>query len=96
VVQAWAQKTPLICSKSLGPLQYVRDGEDALMFDIDNVEQLTQRINQMIGDKDLSSRLVNSGYERYKNEFSKEKIVADYISFYQKIIQENLAGSQAS
>lgn len=96
VVQAWAQKTPLICSKSQGPLQYVRDGEDALMFDIDHVEQLTQKIKKMIADKDLSNRLVNSGYERYKNEFSKEKIVSDYISFYQKIIKENLADSQFS
>lgn len=96
VVQAWAQKTPLICSKSQGPLQYVRDGEDALMFDIDNVEQLTQKIRQMIADKDLSNRLVNSGYERYRNEFSKEKIVSDYISFYQKIINENLVYPQSS
>ncbi len=89
VVQAWAQKTSLICSKSQGPLQYVRDGQDALMFDIDDVEQLSQKIKQLIDDKDLSARLVNAGYERYKSEFSKEKIVADYIAFYQKIIKEN-------
>ena len=90
VVQAWAQKIPLICSKSQGPMQYVRDGEDALMFDIDDVGQLKEKIRQMINDKNLSHRLVDAGYNRYKNEFSKDKIVADYIAFYQKIIEENL------
>jgi glycosyltransferase involved in cell wall biosynthesis len=95
VVQAWAQKIPLICSKSQGPLQYVRDGLDALMFDIDDVGQLTQKIKQMIDDKDLSNRLVEAGYHRFKNEFSKEKIVTDYTAFYQKIIKENLNVSQS-
>ena len=96
VVQAWAQKIPLICSKSQGPMQYVRDGEDALMFDIDDVEQLTQKIKQMIDDKDLSARLVDAGYQRYQNEFSKDKIIADYIAFYKKIIEENLNSSPSS
>ncbi len=89
VVQAWAQKIPLVCSKSQGPLQYVRDDEDALMFDIDNVEQLTSKIKQMIGDKDLSNRLVAAGYARYQNEFTREKIVGDYIRFYEDIARRS-------
>jgi glycosyltransferase involved in cell wall biosynthesis len=96
VVQAWAQKTPLICSKSQGPLQYVRDGEDALMFDIDDVEQLSEKIVLLIADKDLSARFVERGYQRYKSEFSKEKIVGDYLNFYQKIIKENLTDVSSS
>jgi len=84
-VQAWAQKIPLICSKSQGPLQYVRDGHDALMFDIDNFEQLTSKIKQMMGDKELQNRLVDAGYTRYQNEFTKEKVVKDYLKFYEDI-----------
>ncbi len=88
VVQAWAQKIPLICSKSQGPLQYVRDGEDALMFDIDNVSQLADLIKRLISDKNLASQLVAAGYQRYTNEFTRDKIVLDYIGFYQKIIEQ--------
>ena len=87
VVQAWAQKIPLICSKSQGPLQYVRDGEDASMFDIDNVEQLTLKIREMMFDKQLCTRLVDAGYTRYQNEFTREKIVADYIAYYEDIVR---------
>lgn len=87
VVQAWAQKIPLICSKAQGPLQYVHDGEDALMFDIDNVEQLTLKIREMIFDKELCKRLVDAGYMRYQNEFTREKIVSDYITYYEDIMR---------
>lgn len=87
VVQAWAQKIPLICSKSQGPLQYVRDGEDALMFDIDDVAQLTTKIKEMMSDDSLSQRLVDAGYARYRNEFTREKIIADYIAYYDDIVR---------
>ncbi len=87
-VQAWAHKIPLISSKSQGPLQYVRDGEDALMFDIDNVSQLAGLIKRLISDKNLASQLVAAGYQRYTNEFTRDKIVLDYIGFYQKIIEQ--------
>ncbi len=87
VVQAWAQKIPLICSKSQGPLQYVRDGEDALMFDIDNVSQLVDLINKLIADKTLANQLIEAGYRRYQEGFTQSKIIADYIGFYQKIIE---------
>lgn len=86
VVQAWAQKIPLICSKSQGPLQFVRDAEDALMFDVDNVDQLASKIKELISDTGLCHRLVEAGYARYKNEFTREKIVSDYISFYEDIL----------
>ena len=90
IVQAWAQKIPLICSKSQGPLQYVRDGEDALMFDIDDVAQLTEKIREMMADQSLATRLIDAGYARYQNEFTREKIVSDYISYYTDVAR--LAG----
>ena len=88
-VQAWAHKIPLICSKSQGPSQYVRDGEDGLMFDIDNVSQLVQSIKTIIADKNLADRLVDEGYKHYQTEFTREKIIENYISFYQEIIERH-------
>lgn len=85
-VQAWAQKTPLICSKSQGPSQYVRDGEDALMFEIDDLPQLVTCIKSLIDDESLAEKLAATGYARYQNEFTREKIMADYKTFYQDIL----------
>jgi glycosyltransferase involved in cell wall biosynthesis len=86
-VQAWAQHTPLICSKAQGPVQYVHDGEDGLMFDIDDVGQLTQHLQTLINDQDLAKRLADAGYIRYQNEFTREKIVETYINLYRRVIQ---------
>lgn len=85
-VQAWAQKIPLICSRSQGPSQYIRHGEDALMFDIDDVSQLVAAIRCVMNDKGLADRLVEAGYQRFKQEFTREKIVTSYIAYYTDIL----------
>ena len=88
MVQAWAGKTPLVCSNADGPAQYVHDNEDALVFPIDDVGALTNALTRVINDKDLAARLVTAGYARYEQEFSKEKTVAAYRYFYERLLAE--------
>lgn len=88
MVQAWAGKTLLVCSNADGPSQYVRDNEDALVFPIDDVPALTQALTRVINNKDMASRLVAAGYARYEQEFSKDKTVAAYRHFYEKLLSE--------
>ncbi len=87
-VQAWAQKTPLITSAADGPKQFVRHEEDGLMFPVDDVASLTHSIKQMIEDKVLQARLVENGYERYINEFSKEKTIKAYEDYFQSMLNK--------
>lgn len=87
-VQAWAQKTPVICSRCEGPSQYVHEGEDGLFFDIDNVSQLESCIKDLMDNKEKAEKLAESGYIRFQNEFSKEKITADYLGFYRDILRK--------
>lgn len=97
-VQAWAQKTPIICSRTEGPSQYVHEGEDGLFFDIENVSQLETCIRKLMGDQELAKKLAESGYIRFQNEFSKEKITADYLGFYRDILrkEEQLKNKEAA
>ncbi len=81
-VQAWAQKTPLVCSTAQGPKQFVKDGEDALMFEIDDTEALTNALNRVRHEKGLAEKLVEAGYQRYLNEFSKDQTVTAYLDYY--------------
>ncbi|OIN87772.1 MAG: hypothetical protein AUJ12_00610 [Alphaproteobacteria bacterium CG1_02_46_17] len=82
-IQAWAQKTPLVSSKSEGPMQYIRDGEDALMFDIDDVAGLTECLEKLRTNPDLGHKLVQAGFSRFEQEFSKEKTLKAYLDYYQ-------------
>lgn len=85
-VQAWANHTPVICSRADGPRQFVRDGEDGLLFDIDDIAGLTASLKKLIADPGLQDKLAANGYERYLGEFTKEKTVQAYRNFYAEIL----------
>ncbi len=84
-VQAWAQKTPLITTDSDGPRQFVRHEEDCLLVGVDNEEQMQAAIARMIEDKALAAKLAQNAYERYLNEFTKEKTVQAYLDYFAEI-----------
>ncbi|MFN3826663.1 MAG: glycosyltransferase [Micavibrio sp.] len=85
-VQAWAQHVPLVTTASDGPRQYVRDNEDGLMVPIDDVEALSAAIKRVIDDESLRQKLTEHGYKRYLEEFTKEKTLAAYLSYYHEIL----------
>ncbi len=86
MVQAWAQGCPLICSRSQGPLQFARDGQDCLMFDIDDVPALQAHLRRLMNDVGLKQQLKDAGAARFQNEFSREKTVMAYRNFYDGIL----------
>ncbi len=85
-VQAWAQKIPLIASRADGPRQYVRDGVDGLMFDIDDVPGLVDCAARLRRDPVLMEHLRTAGYARFTGEFTKERTVRAYIDLYQRLL----------
>ena len=90
-LQAWQAKTPLITSNAQGPSQYVHDGSDGLVFQIDDVEGLKNAFIRMMEDVPLREAMVANGYARYVNEFTREKTVENYLSFYKDILnRENI------
>lgn len=91
-VQAWSHKTPLVCSTAQGPSQFVRNEEDALVFTIDDIESLTEKLQRLKTDQGLREKLSVNGYQRYLGEFSKEKTVAAYLGFFEEMLKaENIS-----
>ncbi len=90
-VQAWANRTPVIVSDADGPRQYCIDGEDSLMVPRDDVKALASAINRLAADKALQEKITARGYERYLDEFTKEKSVSAYLEYYIDLLKrENL------
>lgn len=85
--QAWVEKTPVIVSDADGPRQFCRDGEDSLMVPRDDVDALGHAIARLLGDKALQALLVKNGYQRYLNEFTRDKCVSAYMGFYLDILK---------
>lgn len=86
--QAWAEKTPVIVSDADGPRQFCRHGEDSLMVHKNDVAELQANIALLLSDKVLQEKLVANGYQRYVNEFTKEKTVAAYTDYFMQILQK--------
>lgn len=89
--QAWASRTPVIVSDADGPRQFCRDGEDSLMVPKNDVQALKIAVRRLLDDPALREKLVENGYARYQNEFTKEKCVASYLDFFIGILKrENI------
>ena len=56
-----------------------------------DVEALKNAVRRLMDDPALRDRLVENGYARYQNEFTKEKSVASYLDFFIEILKrENI------
>jgi glycosyltransferase involved in cell wall biosynthesis len=86
VVESWGQRVPVIAARSVGPAWLIEDGIDGLLFDIDNVEQLTRHIQTLLVHPELVDRLVEAGYYKLQQHFSKESIVKRYITMFENVI----------
>ncbi len=82
-VQAWAQKTSLVTTDSDGPRQFVRHEEDGLLTPIDDVTAMSASIARVISDDALRNKMVENGYNRYLQGFTKEKTVQEYIDYFE-------------
>lgn len=84
-VQAWAQNKPLVASDADGPRQFVRNGEDGLLFPVDDIESLKKGLKRLIENEHLAKRLVEHGQARYLAEFTKQNTLEAYLGYYHEI-----------
>lgn len=86
-VDAWASRTPLIAAAAAGPKAYVKDGENGLLVEIDDVDGLTLAMNRLVNDSDLRDRLIEGGLESYRSQFTKDIFIQDSVAFYKRALQ---------
>jgi glycosyltransferase involved in cell wall biosynthesis len=63
----------------------VRDGEDALMTPVDDVEALAGGIARLLASPELKASLTAAGRRRVAEEFSEPAIVARYIDLFRRV-----------
>lgn len=88
ILEAWQAGVPAISSRSEGPTWFVRDGEDALMCDIDDVEGTREMILRLRGDADLAARLVEAGRQRLDADFRRDRVVDAYLDLFERSLKQ--------
>ncbi len=85
ILEAWAQKRPVVSSRSEGPKWFMRDGENGLLVDIDDVNGFADAINQIAIDNSLANKLAESGRETLISRFSENAVVDSYIDIFARV-----------
>jgi glycosyltransferase involved in cell wall biosynthesis len=82
VIQAWAHGTPIVAAASQGPGVLIRDGEDGLLAEVDDVEGLAAQIRRAVADPALRRRLSEAGLARASGEFARAPVVARWRELF--------------
>lgn len=88
-IEAMATQRPLIASRNEGFNQYCRDGENALTFDVGDVESLANLINQAI-ESDFYDARMASAARQTANKYSYSIGVGDLIDIYNSRLADKM------
>lgn len=84
ILEAWAQKKPVVSSRSEGPMWFMRDGENGLLVDIGDDAGFAAAISSLLNDQALSQRVAAGGYETLMRQFSEEAVSSAYIELFKR------------
>ncbi len=85
VLEAWQADVPVVSTRSEGPSWFIRDGEDALMCDIDDVDGTLAAINRIRTDDQLAAKLREQGRARLDADFRKDAVVDAYLDLFKQM-----------
>ena len=104
-LEAQACEVPVIATRIGGIPEVVSEGETGYLSDIGDVEKMSEDTLRLLNDEDLRRAFGEKGREMAIQRYGSDKIIPQYISFYEKILnnsqplikrsQQSAAGTQA-
>lgn len=85
VIEAWARAKPVVASLSEGPRQLVETGRNGLLFPIGDAKALAYALRHVVDEPDLKRQLGEAGYETYRNRFTEEAVVGQYLDLFARL-----------
>lgn len=82
LLEAMAARKPIVATRVDGIPTYIEDGENGLLFDPENADDLAAKLESLLGDDDLAARLALEGFRRVFERFSEER----YIEHFERML----------
>ena len=76
---------PLVTTPADGARQFVKQGENGLIFPIGDAAALASCVQTLAADKILAKRLVDNGYATYQRLFSRDVVVQNLRDIYASV-----------
>ena len=86
LVEAMGAGTPVIGTRAEGIIDVLDNEKNGLWFDDENIDELAEKINLVLYDKDLRNRLIQNGKKAAFERFSIENTILNYEIFFQSLL----------
>ncbi|MBD6618271.1 glycosyltransferase family 4 protein [Komarekiella sp. 'clone 1'] len=85
-LEASAASLPIVGSKIPGLLEAVRDGETALLHDIDDIQGMAKSLVKLISDRTYNDQLGQAGQRWVKNQYSTATSAHQLLEAYKSLM----------
>ncbi len=86
-IEAMLKSKPIVCSRIGGLPEVVEDGVTGLLFDPDNVNDFSEKVNALWNNLELCQSLGLAGREKAEKEYSTDAFYKSIINAYKMSIQ---------
>lgn len=86
ILEAWAQRVPVVASRSEGPSWFMRDGDNGLMVKAEDVNGFTEAIRTVLANDTTAQRVRVAGSATLDTQFSESAVTAAYLKLFQRNI----------
>lgn len=89
IIEYMSLAKPVIATRGGGTNEVVIDNQNGLLIDPKNSNELIEKLEKLISNKELRTRLGSTAYQIAREKFELKKMAKDYISVYQDLLQVN-------
>lgn len=82
VLEAWSLGLPVVSSRSEGPSWFMRDEDNGLLVDIDDIEGFANAFSRLRESPKLRDKIVSGGNNSLDTVFSKKAITDQYLNLF--------------
>ncbi|MEJ2228770.1 MAG: FkbM family methyltransferase [Alphaproteobacteria bacterium] len=86
ILEAWSLGAPVVAAASEGPSWLISHGDTGMLAEPKNVSDLAEKISEVQQNAKLRQRIAANGNAKWANEFSKDIICRQYVSFLEEAI----------
>lgn len=85
IVEAWAQRAPVVAARSEGPGALIEGGASGLLVPVDDADALAAAIRRLAAEPALSSRIAAGGRAAYERGFTEDVVVRRYLDLFARL-----------
>jgi glycosyltransferase involved in cell wall biosynthesis len=89
IIESWAARKTTVACKAPGPLGLISHRKDAILVEIDNAEEFSKSVNEIINNKKLANKLANNGYKKFQKFYTEKAFVQNILAIYTKVLEIN-------